>query len=178
MKPIENDIINPALMLAISRMKEHNNMITQNKMVEEVLQAQFLVPCKMRFKPGTEKEERRTTANTFPIINMIKTTEDLLYFMAYTDMGELKKWQDNDGQNVLIMGFDDLAGLALNPKSNAAGFVINPMTSNVVFQKYVIEMILKNREKAEKDGELKVNLDEITSQTYHSDSDQNDGDNA
>lgn len=173
MKPIDNDVVNPALMLAISRMKEHNNIVTQNKMVEEALQARFLVPCVMRFKPGTEQEERRTTANTFPVINMIKTTEDQLYFMAFTDMGELKKWQDNEGQNVLILGFDDVAGLALNPKSNAAGFVINPLTTNVVFQKHVIEMILDNREKAVKEGKMAIKMDHGIPQFYKPEADVN-----
>ncbi|MBQ8984162.1 MAG: SseB family protein [Lachnospiraceae bacterium] len=156
MESIGNDIINPALMLAISRMKEHNNQDTQNKMVEEALNARFLVPCEMKFAPGTEHEQKRTPANTFPNINLIKTTEGKLYFMAFTDMGELKKWQDKDGQNVLIMSFDDVAGLALNPKSNTEGFVINPSTTNVVFQNQLIATILHNRDQAIKDGKMHV----------------------
>lgn len=156
MTPIENDIINPALMLAISRMKEHNNKDTQNKMVEEALNARFLIPCEMHFAPGTEKEKKRTPKNTFPNINLIKTTDGKVYFMAFTDMGELKKWQDKDGQNVLVMGFDDVAGLAMNPKSNAEGFVINPVTSNVVFQNPMIKNIIQNRDQAIKDGRIRV----------------------
>ena len=61
MKQMDNDIINPALMLAISRMKENNNTATQNKMVEEAMNARFLVPCVVKFKPGTRLNEIRVT---------------------------------------------------------------------------------------------------------------------
>ena len=114
MKQMDNDIINPALMLAISRMKENNNTATQNKMVEEAMNARFLVPCVVKFKPGTEKEVERNPGNTIVNFNMMKTTSDDMYFIAFTDMGELKKWQDNENQNVMVMSFDDLAGLVLN----------------------------------------------------------------
>lgn len=154
MKPIEKDIINPALMLAISRMKENNNLETQNKMVEEAMNARFLVPCMMKLKPGTEKEEKRTPKNTIVNFNMMKTTTGDTVFIAFTDMGELKKWQDNENQNVMVMGFDDLAGLVLNSQGKAAGFSVNPTTSNVAFRKEVIETIIANRDKAIAEGRL------------------------
>ncbi len=157
MKELGNEIINPALMLAVSRMKENNNLHTQNKLAEEALRAKFLVPCKVQMKPGTEQEANRTPKNTSVQFNLLKTTEGDIYFMAFSDMGELKKWQDIENQNVMVMGFDDLAGLVLNENSNAKGFVLNPATSNVVFQKQLISNIIINRDRAaqkEKDKEL------------------------
>lgn len=157
MKELGNEIINPALMLAVSRMKENNNLLTQNKLAEEALRAKFLVPCKVQMKPGTEQEANRTPKNTSVQFNLLKTTEGDIYFMAFSDMGELKKWQDIENQNVMVMGFDDLAGLVLNENSNAKGFVLNPVTSNVVFQKQLISNIIINRDRAaqkEKDKEL------------------------
>lgn len=153
MKEIENDIINPALMLAISRMKEQKSIDAQNKMIDEALKANFLVPCMIQVKPGTENETHRTTANTIPIINTIMTTDKKMYFMVFTDIGELKKWKDNARQNVLVMTFDKIAGLVLSSKSNAEGFVINPNTSNVVFQRDMIAGILAKREKDLKEEE-------------------------
>lgn len=154
MEKMEQEIINPALMLAISRMKEDNNINTQNKMVEEALKAKFLVPCVMKLKPGTETESKRTPGNTIVNFNMIKTTEDEMYFIAFSDMGELKKWQDNDKQNVMIMTFDDLAGLVLNAKEKSAGFVLNPVTTNVAFRRNIIANIVTNRDKAVEEGKL------------------------
>ena len=155
MEPIEKDIINPALMLAVSRMKENNNIVTQNKMVEEALNARFLVPCEVRMKPGTEKETTRTPKNTVVNFNLLQTTEGDIYFMAFSDMGELKKWKDVENQNVMVMSFDDLAGIVLNENSNAKGFVLNPATSNVVFQKQLVSNIIINRDRAIKEGTLR-----------------------
>ncbi len=132
-------------MLAISRMKEQKSIEAQDKMIEEALKARYLVPCIMQIKPGTENETRRTSANTIPIINTIRTTDNKMYFMAFTDIGELKKWKDNEKQSVLAMTFDGLAKFILNPQSNAEGFAINPFTSNVVFQKNMITAILEKR---------------------------------
>lgn len=153
MKEIENDIINPALMLAISRMKEQKSVDAQDKMIEEALKANFLVPCIIQIKPGSESDSQRTTANTVPIINTIMTTDNKMYFMAFTDIGELKKWKDNKKQGVLVMTFEKIAGLILNPKSNAEGFVINPATSNVVFQRKMIEAILSKQNNASEEKE-------------------------
>lgn len=154
MKKMENDIINPALMLAISRMKENNNLDTQNRMVEEALNARFLVPCVVHLKPGTEKETKRTPANTVVNFNMVKSTEGIMFFIAFSDMGELKKWQDNENQNVMVMSFDELANLVQGAGEQSNGFVLNPMTSNVVFQKKIIANIIANRDKAVKEGKI------------------------
>ena len=91
MEKIGNDIINPALILAISRMRENDNPTTRGKMLQEATRARFLVPCEMKFALGTEGDPRRTPDNTIVNFNMLKTTEGTLYFMAFTDMDELKK---------------------------------------------------------------------------------------
>ena len=92
----EMDIINPALMLAISRMRENNNLVTQNKMIAEALNARFLVPCVIQVRPGTEQEAKRNADNTMVHFNMLQTKEKEKFFIAFTDIGELKKWQDDD----------------------------------------------------------------------------------
>lgn len=155
MEQNEHEIINPALMLAVSRMKENNNIHTQNKMVEEALNAKFLVPCIMEMHPGTEQEPVRSAKNTNMKFNLIKTEEEDIYFIAFSDMGELKKWQDIDNQNVIVMSFDNLAGMVLNEGSKAKGFILNPATSNVTFQKNVVANIIRNRDRAIQEGKLK-----------------------
>mgnify|MGYP002623769657 CR=1 FL=1 len=96
MRDIGNDIINPALILAISRMKEHNTVETQTKMAAEAMKSRFLIPCTMVIKPGTEKEEKRNAKNTRPQFTMVKTDSGELYFPTFTDIDELKKWGKAD----------------------------------------------------------------------------------
>lgn len=154
MKEIENEIINPALMLAISRMKENNNPDTQNRMIEEAMNAKFLVPCIMQLKPGTEAESRRDPGNTIVNFRMLKDPNDKLFFMVFTDMDEFQKWEDNDKQNVMVLGFDNLAAMVANEKSDTGGFVINPSSTNIVFRKEVIRNIVANRDKAIAEGKI------------------------
>lgn len=153
----QEEVINPALMLAISRMKENNNLITQNKMIEEALHARFLVPCTVQAKPGTEQETTRNPENTQMNFSMVKNPEGISYFMAFTDTGEAEKWKEFNKQKVLfmIMSFDDLADLIRRAGDQSNGFVLNPGTTNVTFQKHIIAEVIVNRNKAIAEGKLK-----------------------
>ena len=73
MRMDEEMIINPVLMLAISRMRENDNAETREKMVEAMVEAKFLVPCLIQMKPGTEQETQRDTTNTVVNFNMLRT---------------------------------------------------------------------------------------------------------
>lgn len=152
MKKDNHDIINPALMLAISRMKEDNNLITQNKMIAEAVKARYIVPCDMQMKEGTEEEKVRNSENTRMAFNMVKTTTDETYFVAFTDLEELKKWKDLNRQNVVVMDFKQLADLVIRAKDRSFGFVLNPATTNVTFRKNIIENILESQKKIEEEG--------------------------
>lgn len=149
------DIINPALMLAISRLKENNSLENQNKLAAEAINARYIVPCVMRFKPGTEKEKVRNVGNTTPSFPLVTGPDEKNYLLAFTDMEEVKKWKDEPGQNVMIMRFDDLADLVLNEKSSCQGFVLNIAGARVTFQQEVIQNIIINRDQAIKDGKLR-----------------------
>lgn len=157
MKEMENEIINPALMLAISRMKENNNLITQNKMIGEALNAKFLVPGIMRFKPGTEREQKRTSENTMLNFSMLKNPEGVMYFVAFTDMGEFEKWKVKAGQTmaILVMTFDEIADLIRKSGDQSNGFVLNPATSKVTFQKNIVLSVIENRDRAIAEGKIK-----------------------
>lgn len=153
-----DEIINPALMLAISRMKENNNLITQNKMIEEALHARFLVPCVVQMKQGTEEEPNRTTENTQMNFSMVKNPEGVSYFIAFSDLGEYEKWHEYKTRKVtfMIMRFDDLADLIRRAGDQSNGFVLNPSTTNVTFQKHIITEIIVNRNKAIAEGKIKA----------------------
>lgn len=170
----ENEIINPALMLAISRMKENNNPDTQNRMVEEAMNARFLVPCVMQFKPGTEGDEMRNPENTMVNFRMLKDPNERLFFMVFTDMDEFRKWEDNDKQNVMVLGFDNLAVMVSNAKSDTGGFVINPSSTNIVFRKEVIQNIIVNRDKAIAEGKI-VRVTAEEAKALRADGDKKEG---
>ena len=141
-----NDIINPSLVLAISRMVENNTMENQHKMVMEAMKAKFILPCKMFLKPGTEDEVHRHTGNTYPRFDLIKLENEETYFPAFTDTAELIRWKNVPNQDMMVIEFEDLAGLVLHAQDKVSGFIINPSTSHVFFKKEIIAMILKSME--------------------------------
>lgn len=50
----------------------------------------------------------------------------------------------------MVVGFDDLAALLLQPMNAVAGFVINPMGGNVCFSTQMIAAMKKDMEKRAK----------------------------
>lgn len=55
----------------------------------------------------------------------------------------------------MIMSFDDLADLIRRAGDQSNGFVLNPGTTNVTFQKHIIAEVIVNRNKAIAEGKLK-----------------------
>lgn len=152
-----NDIVNPALILAISRMRENNTSETRNKMLLEALNARFLVPFSMKMKPGTEKDPKRTQENTTINFNMLKNDKNEMYFIAFTDAGELEKWKaTNQGTLLMLMRFDDLAHLVHQNEKDIYGFILNPNSTNVGFRRDVIDSVLKMRDQAIAEGKMVV----------------------
>lgn len=152
-----NDIVNPALILAISRMRENNTPETRNKMLLEALNARFLVPFSMKMKPGTEKDPKRTQENTAVNFNMLKNSKNEMYFIAFSDAGEMEKWKaTNQGTLLMLMRFDDLAHLVHQNEKDIYGFVLNPNSTNVGFRRDVIDSVLKMRDQAIADGSMVI----------------------
>lgn len=176
----QEEVINPALMLAVSRMKENNNLITQNKMIEEALHARFLVPCMMQVKPGTEQESNRNSENTQMNFSMVKNPEGVSYFMAFTDTGEAEKWKEFNKQKVLfmIMSFDDLGDLIRRAGNQSNGFVLNPGTTNVTFQKHIIAEVIVNRNKAIAEGKIKDDSSRTAANEVRAEVEENNKDEA
>lgn len=152
MRMDEELVINPTLMLAISRMKEDDNKETQKKMIDEAFKAKFLVPCVIQMKPGTEQEQKRDTTNTQVNFNMLKTQGGQMYFIAFTDMDSLKQWQDIPNQNGMIMTFEDIADMVLRAGDKAEGFVLNPITTNMAFHKITLANIMKEHRSAKQEN--------------------------
>ena len=66
----------------------------------------------------------------------------------------MKKCEIDKDQHSLIVNFDDLAAMLLQPQNAVAGFVINPMSDNICFSTEMIAAMKKDMEKEnQKDGE-------------------------
>ena len=68
----------------------------------------------------------------------------------FTDGPEMAMCEDDMDKQSLIVNFDDLAAMLLQPQNAVAGFVINPMSDNICFSTDMIAAMKKDMEKEKK----------------------------
>ncbi|NLD19054.1 MAG: SseB family protein [Clostridiales bacterium] len=146
---------NPALKDAIVKAKENSGMENSVKFLNEVVRARLLAPVSMDKDPEYDKETgevilEKDTAISFELIS---ADNGDLYYPVFTDGEEMLKCEVDENQRSLIINFDDLAAMLLQPQNSVAGFVINPMSDNVVFGAEMVAAMKKDMEKeVSKDG--------------------------
>ena len=97
---------------------------------------------------------REVEKDTQISFELIKSGNGDLYYPVFTDGPEMKKCEVDKDQHSLIVNFDDLAAMLLQPQNAVAGFVINPMSDNICFSTEMIAAMKKDMEKEnQKDGE-------------------------
>lgn len=139
------NVRNPKLVAAMREMVEHNNEYTRGKMAAALMDARLLSPV-----------ERQTvvmeTAGPSTRIRFeeIQNTEGDRYYLAFTDLDEYARWNDDDKHNsALIMTVEDFGNLLIRNINDLKGFVINPYGENVSISKDLLLSLLKQREARE-----------------------------
>ena len=130
-------LTNPALKKAIEDARKQDTPQARSAVVNEMLRATFLVPVQVGIagkppKPGGDG--RMPLPQTKISFALLSTTDKRQYFMAFTDWDELHKWRKDPAQQTMMMRFDDYATL-LAKNEQVAGFVINPFSGNIRFER-------------------------------------------
>lgn len=140
----ENGIKNPMLVGMIELMKADDTPEHREMFVKEVLKSTFVSPVEITPPPvADENGVKRIAAGSQVSFPLIQSREGKKYFMAFTDLEELKQYQKEDNPNVFALKFDDYVSMLLKADdagrmSEAVGVVINPMSSNIILVKDVI----------------------------------------
>lgn len=159
-------ISNPALKAALQKMKEERSPTNLNLTINELVKAVMLAPARIEFDASAAQpdEQGRVKLPKDTKINflLLNTTEGKPYFMAFTDAEELRKWKQEDGQQVMALRFDDYATMLEN-NANIAGFVINPFGENMRFDAPLVASIKKRKAElvAERKAEMQKRLNRI-----------------
>lgn len=140
-------IENPKLREAMRKLREadtENRMVTEEEFVRELLSAQFLMPAEFETpmplpKPGEGPIQVQGKLKMF----VLNAQNQESYLMAFTDAEEMRKWQKEGKQHVLLWRFPQYANILLKPDCPHIGFVINPYGENVIVKKDFIERIMK-----------------------------------
>lgn len=149
-------VSNPELKEAIKAAKAEPGMEATVKLLNEVVKAKLLAPVSMDRDPEYDAKinEVILEKDTQISFELIKSGNGDLYYPVFTDGPEMKKCEIDKDQHSLIVNFDDLAAMLLQPQNAVAGFVINPMSDNICFSTEMIAAMRKDMEKEnQKDGE-------------------------
>lgn len=145
---LNKPIANPMLLGTIQLMKAEDTPEHKEMFISELVKARFLCPVVMTPVPkpdenGVVRMEQGTQIQ-FP---MLTAQDGKQFFMAFSDWAELKKWKQQEKQQVFALSFDDYAGMLLRKDkegkvSPAMGFVINPFNENIIVSRQMIAGVL------------------------------------
>lgn len=136
---------NPKLVAAMREMVEHNTEKTRSRMAAVLMDARLLSPVE-RQTVMTEKAGPSTRIR----FEEIQNTQGERYYLAFTDLDEYAKWNDDESHNsALIMTMEDFGNLLIRNINDLKGFVINPYGENVSISKDLLLSLLKQREARE-----------------------------
>ena len=133
---------NPELIEAMNAMLRHNTEKTRGHMAAVLMDAHLLSPIE-RQTVLTETEGPSTRIR----FEHIENAQGKKYYLAFTDMNEYAKWNEDETHNqALIMTMEDFGNILIRNLNDLEGFVINPDGENVSISKGLLLSLLKQRE--------------------------------
>lgn len=141
-------VSNPDLIKAINKAKENPDQINSNRMLNEAVKAKYLIPIKMESTIVMDGNKGYGDVEDANInFELLKANTGKIYYSVFTDLKELQKCAVDKNQSSMVVSFDDLAALLLQPMNAIAGFVINPMGENICFSTQMIAAMKKDMER-------------------------------
>lgn len=134
-------IRNPELVAAMRAMVKHDTQQNRSRMAAALVEAKLLSPIQTQ-TVLTEKEGPSTRIR----FEDIRNTEGDSYYMAFTDIDEYNKWNDDEKHNqALIMTIEDFGKILIRSINDLKGFVINPYGENISISKGLLLSLLKQK---------------------------------
>ncbi len=138
-------ITNPMLVGALELLKAENTPDHRKLVMEEIMHAKFLSPVNIEPKPVPDESGRiKMDPNSKVQLPMLSTQDGSHFFMAYTDMDELKKWKFEDNQQIFGFDFKDYVSMLQQPENVSKGVIINPFGHNLLIPKEMIDNMIAN----------------------------------
>ena len=141
-------VSNPELINAIKKAKENPDQTNSNRMLNEAVKAKYLIPITMDSTIVMDGDRGYGDVENASInFELLRANTGKTYYPVFTDLKELQKCLVDKNQSSMVVGFDDMAALLLQPMNAVAGFVINPMGENICFSTQMIAAMKKDMEK-------------------------------
>ena len=135
------NVKNPKLVAALQEMLKHDDFITRSQ-IAALMEARLLSPIQKQ-TVLTEKKGPSTWIRFESITN----TAGEKYYLAFTDMDEYSKWnEDGSHDQALIMTMEDFGNILIRQVNDGKGFVINPYGENISISKQLLLSLLQQHE--------------------------------
>lgn len=144
-KNIFPDLKNEALVEAMRAVNKEENQQTQSKLIEEAIKGSFFTPVDILDENGNVLQgdgKVKIPDNSKVNFKLIRNSKNESYFALFTDINEFQKWNKSERVNTIVVVFPQIAQLVFKTK-DVAGFVINPMTENIIFSRDALKNILE-----------------------------------
>lgn len=136
------EVRNPKLVAAMQAMLKHDNEQTRSQMAAELLDSRLLSPVQQQ----TILTEQDGPARRVRFLD-IQNTEGEKYYLAFTDLDEYARWNEDEKHNeALIMTLEDFGNILIRQLNDLKGFVVNPYSENISISKDLLLSLLKQRE--------------------------------
>lgn len=141
------DLKNEPLIKAMDAIKANEIPETQQAFVKAAVDAKYFAPVDVldadgKLIEGSGKMEIPQGAKfNFKLIANSKGEQ---YFPLFTDISEFQKWSKTEQVRTIVVTFPQMANLVDKRSDVTKGFVINPMTQNLIFPKELLDNMLKH----------------------------------
>lgn len=141
-------INNPKLKEAIEKMQSENSKENIDAMINEVMEASFILPAKVTPSTQAKTENGKTVMqqSTQVQFRLLENPKKEKFFGLFTDTEELYKWNDTQSAHKVVTNFDSIAEMVSDPKADVQGFVINPFGKSVTFPKPMVVSFKQQRD--------------------------------
>lgn len=140
------DLKNEELVAAMNAIKQNENKETQTAFVTTAVKSKYFTPVDVINADGTpltgngKMEIPKDAKFNFKLVTNSKGEQ---YFPLFTDISEFQKWNKNEKINTIVVVFPQMADL-VSKKPEVSGFVINPMSQNLIFTREILDAMLNN----------------------------------
>lgn len=154
-------VTNPKLINALQSFDQQPTLEKQKYLFEQLKEAKLLAPIMVKMPDNVERNEDKSITlqqGTTLLFASISNTNNESFFPVFTDWEELRKWQNNEDQQILVVDLTYYQSL-LNDSKQCNGIVINPFNEGLTINRSMLETILANDISTLTENEVSISED-------------------
>lgn len=140
---LENDV----LVTAMNALRENETPETQGAFINAAVKARYFAPVDVidgEGNPLTGNGKMEIPKDAKFNFKLIINSKGEKFFPLFTDIEEFQKWSGDAQIKTLVVVFSQMANLVNKRADAVKGFVLNPMSQNLVFPKELLDNMLKH----------------------------------